>query len=323
MNGYLGSKIEDEPEVAAEVTTRGHHAANHCYVHKFMPDQGDDKLHNWISRTKELIGEAANGHYYFRPPYGGINARVRGVIESYDYKIMMWNIDTLDWDFADGETRFAWVPSLFRHDYIGWVMYHSRSVGGGVALFHDVHQFSVDNLETIITYWKDPAAYWASLDEATRNSYRAYYAQTGADPDLAFEFADINSYHWPSFMYDDGVQPDPGEWVAANEGWIGGECAEASNCNYAGASCFFPADADLGNPVGFCSQSCDKYCPDPTGSSMQYQTFCVELVEGEGSCAPKCSPAIPCPLNFECWLTSRFNDPLTQAYTCMPPTGNE
>ena len=119
------------------------------------------------------------------------------------------------------------------------------------------------------------------------------------------------------------VLPDPVEWAAANEGWIGGECGEASHCNYAGGACFFPADMNPDSPVGFCSQLCGQDCPLPAGDPMQYETFCAELVEGKGYCVPRCSPSIPCPLNFECWLTPSFNDPGTEEYACMPPAGNE
>ncbi len=119
------------------------------------------------------------------------------------------------------------------------------------------------------------------------------------------------------------VKPGPEEWAQANEGWFGGECGEASNCNYAGGACFFPADMNPDDPVGLCSQLCEQDCPAPTGGPMQYETFCAELVEGKGYCVPKCSPTVPCPLNFECWLTPRFDDPQTEVYACMPPAGNE
>lgn len=119
------------------------------------------------------------------------------------------------------------------------------------------------------------------------------------------------------------VKPDPEEWAAANAGWIGGECGEAGHCNYAGGACFFPADMNPEDPTGFCSQGCDETCPESDGGDMRYEAFCVELVEGKGYCVPRCSPSIPCPLNYECWLTPHFSAPPIEEYACMPPAGNE
>ena len=317
----LGEKVGMYPEVVAAVAARGHHPANHCWVHDLMTDHDSETLFGWIQDTMEAIGEEANGHLYFRPPYGGINSRVRGLIEDAGYKVVMWNIDTLDWDYADGRTTFTWVPAIFRTDYMGWVQYHARAVGGGVALFHDVHQFTLDWLPGVIRCWKDPQFYWDSLDEATRSSYRAYYASTGVDPDLAFTFADLNSYHWPSFVYEDGEQLDPTVWIEENVGWIGGACAVDGDCAYEGGVCLLPlpaeGDEDLSIP-GVCSKACTKYCPDDLDNALHYQTFCAEVIEGLGYCMPKCSAAVPCQEGYTCNEEIRIGDISASALVCMP-----
>jgi peptidoglycan/xylan/chitin deacetylase (PgdA/CDA1 family) len=317
----LGEKVGMYPEVVAAVADRGHHAANHSWVHKLMTEQDSETLAMWIGDTKEAIGDDAKGHLYFRPPYGGISSRVRGLIEGAGYKVVMWNIDTLDWDYADGRTSFTWVPAIFRDDYMGWVQYHARAVGGGVALFHDVHQFTLDWLPAVIRCWKDPQFYWDSLDEETRVAYRAYYASTGVDPDLAFTFADLNSYRWPSFVYEDGEQLEPTEWLEENLGWVGGACAADEDCLFEGGVCLLPApqegDEELSVP-GVCSVGCTKYCTDDLDNVMHYQTFCVEVVEGAGHCMPKCSTAIPCQPGYECLEEMRFGDISASSHVCMP-----
>ncbi len=312
----LGQAIEAHPEVTAQVAARGHHVANHCYQHKFMPDHDSATLEGWLVKTRDLIGQHARGHFYLRPPYGGINQRVRGIIEGLGYKVVMWNIDTLDWDFADGSTRFEWVPALFREDFLGWVNYHARSVGGGVALFHDVHDITAKNLDLILRCWSDPDFYWSLVPEPRRSEYLAYYQSHGVDPYLAFTFADLNSYHWPAFLYEDGEQLDPVAYHQGNKGWIGGLCEVDAECMYEGAVCLREGGAAEG--PGICSKSCTKYCPDDPSDPLHYQTFCVEVLPEEGHCLPKCSAVIPCPEGHECRLENRFGDIETATMVCLP-----
>jgi peptidoglycan/xylan/chitin deacetylase (PgdA/CDA1 family) len=33
----------------------------------------------------------------FRPPFGDINPRVRGIVRSLGYRVVMWDVDSRDW----------------------------------------------------------------------------------------------------------------------------------------------------------------------------------------------------------------------------------
>lgn len=84
-----------------------------------------------------------------------------------------------------------------------------------------------------------------------------------------------------SVKYNSGViLVPPGLWTGASAApdspsWIGDTCAPAAGCPFAadgqGATCHAFSTAD-GGAQGFCTISCEGYCPDQPGSA---DTFCI------------------------------------------------
>lgn len=70
--------------------------------------------------------------------------------------------------------------------------------------------------------------------------------------------------------------------------WIGSTCSTDAECTYDGAFCLLPA----GGGPGFCSRSCEGYCPDRAGRAP---TFCIASSTGGGTCVAKADP-----LNHQC-----------------------
>lgn len=118
----------------------------------------------------------------------------------------------------------------------------------------------------------------------------------------------------------DTTVTDPGP-VDINEGFIGGACSGAADCDYASGVCLGAAD---GWPGGMCSQTCTKYCPDQAGAVA---TFCIDgqdFGESGGVCVQQCDfSASPtgCRQGYHCVSQTRFNDPTTLRYACVPGTG--
>ncbi len=103
-----------------------------------------------------------------------------------------------------------------------------------------------------------------------------------------------------------------------NDGWIGGACASATECDFEGSICLSEAD---GFPNGQCSKACDRICPDRDGSNSV--TFCVGSTDG-GVCMARCDfglfPDSGCRDDFVCRVKSRHTEPGTQVATGVPPS---
>lgn len=74
--------------------------------------------------------------------------------------------------------------------------------------------------------------------------------------------------------------------------WVGSTCTGDADCGFTAGGkpgfCFVPDGAS----AGFCSLSCEGYCPDQPGRAP---TFCVDRAAGGGMCAVKAGP-----LNHQC-----------------------
>jgi peptidoglycan/xylan/chitin deacetylase (PgdA/CDA1 family) len=94
-----GAWCEKNPELLREAVRRGFEIANHSFSHPAFTGLTEEEMVSEIKRTEEAIRDIGGGRpaAYFRPPYGSIDARVRQVVASLGYSVVMWSTDTLDW----------------------------------------------------------------------------------------------------------------------------------------------------------------------------------------------------------------------------------
>ena len=80
------------PDVYNEVLKRGHKTGNHTFNHlKGFSTSTDDYINN-VRRAAEYIDSKL-----FRPPYGRITFKQKRILE-HDYKIVMWDLITHDYN---------------------------------------------------------------------------------------------------------------------------------------------------------------------------------------------------------------------------------
>ena len=121
------------------------------------------------------------------------------------------------------------------------------------------------------------------------------------------------------------VQREPerradGSRVDLAQKWIGGECANNTDCNFPGGIC-------RRNPVsqrGFCTASCTQYCNDRAGNPS---TFCAKDPQnpGAGICLPKVdSTDTDCRFfgDFEPATVTRPTQSVTSTVCAPAPRGN-
>jgi peptidoglycan/xylan/chitin deacetylase (PgdA/CDA1 family) len=117
----IGKNVQQQPQIYRRVLMEGHRVGNHT----------QDHLNGWKTDDREYIGnirDAARAidSSLFRPPYGRITGFQSALLrkEPFNYKIIMWEVLSADFDRAlDGE-RCA------RN-----VIRHARP--GSIIVFHD------------------------------------------------------------------------------------------------------------------------------------------------------------------------------------------
>ncbi|KAF9543876.1 chitin deacetylase [Mortierella hygrophila] len=153
---YIGSNVVENPALARRACGAGHQIAVHTWSHNPSTSLTNEQFIAEIKYTemaiKELCGFTPR---YFRPPYGDIDDRIRGLLWAMGYTSVIWDYDTNDWMMAPGGTRtMAQVDAAFAQ----WIAAAPTDKTGHVTLEHELYANTVDaaiaNLPKIQATWK-------------------------------------------------------------------------------------------------------------------------------------------------------------------------
>jgi peptidoglycan/xylan/chitin deacetylase (PgdA/CDA1 family) len=257
-------RTQEHKDLLQRMKANGHIIANHTQNHANMTQSSASTVTSEIERTHTILEDLNLEPRFFRFPYGASTCATAEKVRSYGYAVTGWHIDSADWCYASSTggvgycspSTFKHVPNEFRSDIAGFVLSQAKAKGGGVLLFHDIHSYTVSKLDTILTRLEENGFKFVPLSDAE------------------------------TFPLLNGTVPKPSAWV-------GTPCT-------ADAQCDFSASGEQGycltydDPVkGFCTLSCNGYCPDKSGTAP---TFCTSLDGGEtGQCVSKSHD-----LNHEC-----------------------
>lgn len=111
-------------EMAKRVVSEGHEIGNHTYDHISICSLGTHELEDEIEKCEKAIYEAC-GYIpsLFRPPEGICNERIINTACKNGYDVVMWNIDTKDWQ---GKSAADIADNVL-----------ANVTGGSVVLMHD------------------------------------------------------------------------------------------------------------------------------------------------------------------------------------------
>ena len=97
-----GDWAEKYPELLKLIHSKGHELGNHGYYHKKQSQLSIEQNKKEISETEKIVNKITGYKTeLFAPPYGDINDRVVKSAEDIGYKVIMWSIDTIDWNTKD------------------------------------------------------------------------------------------------------------------------------------------------------------------------------------------------------------------------------
>ena len=104
----MGKHLETSvgQELIHRAASDGHQIGNHTYSHPRLTELTEHQIRHEISKTEQLIGSVDKGIKILRPPYGAHNPLVDRVALELGYSLVLWNVDTNDWD---PEYHYRWV----------------------------------------------------------------------------------------------------------------------------------------------------------------------------------------------------------------------
>lgn len=128
----LGENVAQYPDIVARAAKEGHEIASHSWSHPNFFKLSDDALRSQLRRTDDAIKQATGQRpTLMRPPYGNITSKQKHwVHDEFGYKIIMWDVDPLDWK-RPGPTVVS-----------NRILKETRS--GSIVLSHDIHPGTIE-----------------------------------------------------------------------------------------------------------------------------------------------------------------------------------
>lgn len=95
----IGTNVEYYPEVAREVARRGHEIGNHTYSHSRLTGMDGGRLTEELKKCEAILQDTVGIRpTLFRPPEGVVSDAVRSCADGRDYTVVLWSVDTRDWE---------------------------------------------------------------------------------------------------------------------------------------------------------------------------------------------------------------------------------
>lgn len=120
----VGVNVKNYSSGMKEIIDRGYEIGNHTFSHRVLKNSDPASLENELLLTeheiKKLGGEVSN---LIRPPCGLYDDSLLNFSRENGYKIVLWNIDTKDWEHTSKGDIAKMVESEVK--------------GGDIILFHD------------------------------------------------------------------------------------------------------------------------------------------------------------------------------------------
>lgn len=94
----VGSRARKHPGLVKRMQSEGHAIGNHSYNHALFGKLSLPEFTSQIERTNQVISSITGIRpRLIRPPYGDINEEQLKWARQHNYKVVNWNVDSLDW----------------------------------------------------------------------------------------------------------------------------------------------------------------------------------------------------------------------------------
>ncbi len=135
----IGRNCAFYPATLKAIAEGGHRIGNHTYNHPRLTTLSRAKIKEELLKTEAIIAPYIKGKKLFRPPYGAHNALVDEVVAELGYRLVIWNVDTVDWSAH-------YKPDKWVQHGINQI----KSRQSSVVLNHDIWKSTADHLNTFL-----------------------------------------------------------------------------------------------------------------------------------------------------------------------------
>lgn len=100
----IGNRVETFPDIVTRMVQEGHIIGNHTMTHPVIVKLSNTKVQENILQAEEALSKIIGYRpALFRSPYGSLNPAKIELLNNLNYKIIAWNVDSLDWKSLTAE----------------------------------------------------------------------------------------------------------------------------------------------------------------------------------------------------------------------------
>ncbi len=150
----VGENLSENKLLVQEMAASGHEIGSHTFSHPDLTTLDSYAIQNEIEQTKEALKKILPEYSmkFVRPPYGRYNAEVENAIQE---PLMLWTIDSGDWENPDADSIYKTVVSNIQDR--------------DIIVFHDDNAQTVEAIEKIILDLKDRGFQFATVSQLYEN----------------------------------------------------------------------------------------------------------------------------------------------------------
>ncbi|UOF91329.1 polysaccharide deacetylase family protein [Fodinisporobacter ferrooxydans] len=128
----IGERAAAHPDIMKRIVEEGHVIGNHTWNHPNLTKITKQEQAYQLDHTENVIDQITGVRTaLFRPPYGALNPEVIEVLIKRKYKIIYWNVDSLDWMGLTGPQVTA---NILAHTRAGSIILQHAAGGKGEDL---------------------------------------------------------------------------------------------------------------------------------------------------------------------------------------------
>ncbi|HEL1644074.1 TPA: polysaccharide deacetylase family protein [Streptococcus suis] len=132
----VGKAVAGNEAILRRMVAEGHVIANHTWNHPNLVTISGEQVQREIQDTQAAITEATGiVPTMVRPPYGSVN---QAVVNQMGLPSIYWSVDSKDWKSRDPQAILKEIKE--------------QTCPGSIILMHDIHQSTVDSLESVLQY---------------------------------------------------------------------------------------------------------------------------------------------------------------------------
>lgn len=160
-----GIKAEKYPQVLRRINLEGHQIGSHGYQHEKFSNLEPEGIKDDFSKMETLLKNTLGSlpeQKIFRPPFGALDPQSVETIDKLGYKIVLWNVDSLDWRSLTANQVVENILSKVKNGSI--ILQHSAAGGPEEDL-----SGTVKALDTLITKLRAKGFRFVTIRELMEN----------------------------------------------------------------------------------------------------------------------------------------------------------